>query len=163
MIRRPPRSTLFPYTTLFRSIDFDQSQARIFYSERRLPINKGLCITHEISWIHPCTVHQYRFMHHSPNQLDPPILCTSFDLYAPLTKSARSTPTLCSGIDLCTIHEISQIHPCTVFYYQFTHHSARLVPCTVHQYWFMHRLRNQLVPIMKEAQLKGVYSCFLQV
>src|SRR5687768_18270412 len=23
MIRRPPRSTLFPYTTLFRSIDFD--------------------------------------------------------------------------------------------------------------------------------------------
>src|SRR2546430_12538369 len=25
MIRRPPRSTLFPYTTLFRSIDLDQS------------------------------------------------------------------------------------------------------------------------------------------
>src|SRR3712207_8901594 len=25
MIRRPPRSTLFPYTTLFRSIQFDQS------------------------------------------------------------------------------------------------------------------------------------------
>src|SRR5256885_12907328 len=24
MIRRPPRSTLFPYTTLFRSIDFAQ-------------------------------------------------------------------------------------------------------------------------------------------
>src|SRR5690554_7790212 len=24
MIRRPPRSTLFPYTTLFRSIDMDQ-------------------------------------------------------------------------------------------------------------------------------------------
>src|SRR2546421_5992358 len=23
MIRRPPRSTLFPYTTLFRSVDFD--------------------------------------------------------------------------------------------------------------------------------------------
>jgi len=23
MIRRPPRSTLFPYTTLFRSIDAD--------------------------------------------------------------------------------------------------------------------------------------------
>src|SRR2546422_6566637 len=23
MIRRPPRSTLFPYTTLFRSMDFD--------------------------------------------------------------------------------------------------------------------------------------------
>src|SRR3712207_8572515 len=25
MIRRPPRSTLFPYTTLFRSIDFVQN------------------------------------------------------------------------------------------------------------------------------------------
>src|SRR5258707_11156901 len=25
MIRRPPRSTLFPYTTLFRSIDHDRS------------------------------------------------------------------------------------------------------------------------------------------
>src|SRR5256885_16352367 len=24
MIRRPPRSTLFPYTTLFRSLDYDQ-------------------------------------------------------------------------------------------------------------------------------------------
>src|SRR5260370_10740469 len=25
MIRRPPRSTLFPYTTLFRSLDFDHA------------------------------------------------------------------------------------------------------------------------------------------
>src|SRR3712207_7913577 len=28
MIRRPPRSTLFPYTTLFRSIDLDAHIAR---------------------------------------------------------------------------------------------------------------------------------------
>src|SRR5260370_42491956 len=27
MIRRPPRSTLFPYTTLFRSMNFDSSAA----------------------------------------------------------------------------------------------------------------------------------------
>src|SRR2546430_10567510 len=27
MIRRPPRSTLFPYTTLFRSLLFDRRQA----------------------------------------------------------------------------------------------------------------------------------------
>src|SRR5256885_15849937 len=27
MIRRPPRSTLFPYTTLFRSQEFDRLQA----------------------------------------------------------------------------------------------------------------------------------------
>src|SRR5256885_9496525 len=29
MIRRPPRSTLFPYTTLFRSHDVDQIAARM--------------------------------------------------------------------------------------------------------------------------------------
>src|SRR3712207_8958814 len=29
MIRRPPRSTLFPYTTLFRSDVFDRSRARL--------------------------------------------------------------------------------------------------------------------------------------
>src|SRR3712207_8980560 len=29
MIRRPPRSTLFPYTTLFRSLDRHQAQARV--------------------------------------------------------------------------------------------------------------------------------------
>src|ERR1044072_9789692 len=28
MIRRPPRSTLFPYTTLFRSLDFVATTAR---------------------------------------------------------------------------------------------------------------------------------------
>src|SRR2546430_8615792 len=30
MIRRPPRSTLFPYTTLFRSLDVDHSRERKF-------------------------------------------------------------------------------------------------------------------------------------
>src|SRR2546422_8207039 len=37
MIRRPPRSTLFPYTTLFRSllIDISGSQARLIEDERR--------------------------------------------------------------------------------------------------------------------------------
>src|SRR5256886_7086337 len=28
MIRRPPRSTLFPYTTLFRSVDFGMQEQR---------------------------------------------------------------------------------------------------------------------------------------
>src|SRR3712207_7735702 len=32
MIRRPPRSTLFPYTTLFRSLDGDQRRIRLVYS-----------------------------------------------------------------------------------------------------------------------------------
>src|SRR2546422_3273625 len=30
MIRRPPRSTLFPYTTLFRSLNADRNAARDF-------------------------------------------------------------------------------------------------------------------------------------
>src|SRR5258705_6987504 len=38
MIRRPPRSTLFPYTTLFRSalnyaFDFEWSNANLFYGQ----------------------------------------------------------------------------------------------------------------------------------
>src|SRR5258705_3097825 len=34
MIRRPPRSTLFPYTTLFRSLDFVASQLDAFRQTR---------------------------------------------------------------------------------------------------------------------------------
>src|SRR2546422_3135310 len=30
MIRRPPRSTLFPYTTLFRSLALSEAEARAF-------------------------------------------------------------------------------------------------------------------------------------
>src|SRR2546426_10324020 len=36
MIRRPPRSTLFPYTTLFRSLEIALRQRREF--EQRLPL-----------------------------------------------------------------------------------------------------------------------------
>src|SRR2546430_11331388 len=32
MIRRPPRSTLFPYTTLFRSVDMGPHLERIFHN-----------------------------------------------------------------------------------------------------------------------------------
>src|SRR2546429_4216974 len=34
MIRRPPRSTLFPYTTLFRSISQIEDGIAVFYVER---------------------------------------------------------------------------------------------------------------------------------
>src|SRR2546429_3010224 len=33
MIRRPPRSTLFPYTTLFRSVSKERYTARVFDRE----------------------------------------------------------------------------------------------------------------------------------
>src|SRR5438874_10397698 len=35
MIRRPPRSTLFPYTTLFRSITYSHSRSAHFSIENR--------------------------------------------------------------------------------------------------------------------------------
>src|SRR3712207_9508981 len=35
MIRRPPRSTLFPYTTLFRSVDFYSDDRRGLWDELR--------------------------------------------------------------------------------------------------------------------------------
>src|SRR2546426_2021563 len=39
MIRRPPRSTLFPYTTLFRSLDFvDGVLVRGEQAERKIPV-----------------------------------------------------------------------------------------------------------------------------
>src|SRR5256886_12376159 len=36
MIRRPPRSTLFPYTTLFRSVEFRQTEIHGADLQRRL-------------------------------------------------------------------------------------------------------------------------------
>src|SRR5205807_5274232 len=48
MIRRPPRSTLFPYTTLFRSIDFIAVQRHRLvppprYREKERHYGGGLC------------------------------------------------------------------------------------------------------------------------
>src|SRR5256885_12549481 len=39
MIRRPPRSTLFPYTTLFRSRPSGSGFARLAQGRRRAPID----------------------------------------------------------------------------------------------------------------------------
>src|SRR3712207_7866901 len=38
MIRRPPRSTLFPYTTLFRSIFSTQDHAAAAIAARNIPV-----------------------------------------------------------------------------------------------------------------------------
>src|SRR2546425_3453555 len=40
MIRRPPRSTLFPYTTLFRSVDFQQHLPRFVSQARYRPVDE---------------------------------------------------------------------------------------------------------------------------
>src|SRR5258708_38698639 len=41
MIRRPPRSTLFPYTTLFRSGTFEENYYRYLNVGQPLPISTG--------------------------------------------------------------------------------------------------------------------------
>src|SRR5690242_21074685 len=45
MIRRPPRSTLFPYTTLFRSVSMIDLLVTMMEYRR----NRGTAIKHEIS------------------------------------------------------------------------------------------------------------------
>src|SRR2546430_17484103 len=42
MIRRPPRSTLFPYTTLFRSRDNVRTYVLVRFSGRFMPISKAI-------------------------------------------------------------------------------------------------------------------------
>src|SRR3989449_5838756 len=59
MIRRPPRSTLFPYTTLFRSLlplhlTADQLEhGRVRLGERRAPINHASIFATRRSWRPP--------------------------------------------------------------------------------------------------------------
>src|SRR5437016_9003975 len=45
MIRRPPRSTLFPYTTLFRSGDVDVARIREAYGEDAARANNHIAKT----------------------------------------------------------------------------------------------------------------------
>src|SRR3989442_8572409 len=42
MIRRPPRSTLFPYTTLFRSDDLEHAIGEARFAERDFQVAPGL-------------------------------------------------------------------------------------------------------------------------
>src|SRR5260221_5515423 len=46
MIRRPPRSTLFPYTTLFRSPDHEQCPRRGPRAEASLPPGRSQPVGH---------------------------------------------------------------------------------------------------------------------
>src|SRR2546430_11208546 len=47
MIRRPPRSTLFPYTTLFRSADDAPAKGRSFRPGARRAIARQLPTSHD--------------------------------------------------------------------------------------------------------------------
>src|SRR5258707_8461231 len=53
MIRRPPRSTLFPYTTLFRSIE-DVAYVNVDYDDQMLA-------NFHVNWLSPVKVRQMIF------------------------------------------------------------------------------------------------------
>src|SRR2546422_6606328 len=61
MIRRPPRSTLFPYTTLFRSVDMDGACAAFAAIACLLRTRQAELITQRIE---QCRA---RFHRHGPN------------------------------------------------------------------------------------------------
>src|SRR5688572_30930442 len=61
MLRRPPRSTLFPYTTLFRSLDDDN--AMWFYEESR---KRGM----KLISVHKGYSYQSRTLGHLANPKD---------------------------------------------------------------------------------------------
>src|SRR5258707_6043749 len=50
MIRRPPRSTLFPYTTLFRSPRSPPSSGWAAVRQSPLPLPPGLCLAPPFRW-----------------------------------------------------------------------------------------------------------------
>src|SRR2546427_8190962 len=50
MIRRPPRSTLFPYTTLFRSL-VNENVTPYCYVKMSSPALEAFCGGHEGEWI----------------------------------------------------------------------------------------------------------------
>src|SRR3712207_7593967 len=55
MIRRPPRSTLFPYTTLFRSVAVDEQQLALEAMRQRL-VRLRLADRHSLVALDPASV-----------------------------------------------------------------------------------------------------------
>src|SRR5258708_17027001 len=55
MIRRPPRSTLFPYTTLFRSTELGRSQP--FFADSNGVVSGGGATSTDLSHVTAASVH----------------------------------------------------------------------------------------------------------
>src|SRR2546426_7777284 len=53
MIRRPPRSTLFPYTTLFRSLDPEVGDLLLPHHPAQRVLELGLLDEEVVLWIEP--------------------------------------------------------------------------------------------------------------
>src|SRR2546430_5506574 len=68
MIRRPPRSTLFPYTTLFRSSRWAAERVRGDYPEFTLRPGQMVCFTGEM--IYPWMFDEYASLDRKSTRLN---------------------------------------------------------------------------------------------
>src|SRR3712207_8945070 len=62
MIRRPPRSTLFPYTTLFRSVGVGREEDGADLEQRDVGIAVGRVVLHRLQQAGPHRGSQDRFL-----------------------------------------------------------------------------------------------------
>src|SRR5258708_13267805 len=99
MIRRPPRSTLFPYTTLFRSLEKTAGEHPIpMYWVRPAQILSGAAGMHRFVWdLHRSEEHTSELQ--SPDHLVCRLLLEKKNKTAPLPQN-RLTP-------------LAPTHPCT--------------------------------------------------
>src|SRR2546430_11202463 len=79
MIRRPPRSTLFPYTTLFRSLILNNGSHRA-YALRELGITRVPCIVQHVSCreelnVLACTDRKSTRLNSSHSQISYAVFC----------------------------------------------------------------------------------------
>src|SRR5256885_9823352 len=91
MIRRPPRSTLFPYTTLFRSLGGGRAAACFQVGERQYPVAPGT-IEHD----HVAERRQDR----KSTRLNSSHLVISYAVFC-LKKKKKTRSEICSCIIVC--------------------------------------------------------------
>src|SRR5256885_9557153 len=91
MIRRPPRSTLFPYTTLFRSRDADEFHAAVRRIDWAAHLGPATTLACDFSGRHPGITHSRSEEHTSELQSPCNLVCRLL-----LEKKKNITPALLS-------------------------------------------------------------------
>src|SRR5258708_28761814 len=95
MIRRPPRSTLFPYTTLFRSLFRLVLQSHKYIASRRIEVLRQLVFT--VSHVIPAGSDQPILVHRDrkSTRLNSSHQIISYAVFC-LKKKNKLKPTVCS-------------------------------------------------------------------
>src|SRR5256886_9594318 len=84
MIRRPPRSTLFPYTTLFRSVMDQQTYEQFTLDER--------AVGEDTPWLQPEMVVQVEWLEGRPIAIElPPVIELKVIETSPVMRTATKT------------------------------------------------------------------------